>query len=268
MIKKIFPNTILQSLGIILGSVVIVTPIMFLKEKLANWVSEELLVMLFFIIYCSVFIGLIFFINRKRKFQINLRLTNIKFIPIILILVGLFQFGLNAPLGKLLGSILSHPAKMVNPFENQYLFLGTTILAPIFEEIIFRGIILQGFLSSYSPRKAIIYSIIIFGIFHLNPTQIFGAVIFGLFFGWIYYKTRSIGITIILHSFVNLIGLFSGWLHFKYGNQTIGSISDIYGDYSIYMIIVAIVIFALTLRLFIKNMQSFQTKNKIEVVTA
>ena len=81
-------------------------------------------------------------------------------------------------------------------------FISLAIAAPILEELLFRGIILEGFLRNYSPQKAIIWSAVLFGAFHLNPWQAIGAIIFGLFVGWLYWKTNSLIPGIILH-FVN-----------------------------------------------------------------
>lgn len=89
--------------------------------------------------------------------------------------------------------------------DDRYSFLSVVIAAPIFEELIMRGIILDGFLKRYNPQKAILYSSIIFGLIHLNPWQFIDAFIGGLYIGWIYYRTRSIIPCIAIHVFNNLI---------------------------------------------------------------
>lgn len=83
-----------------------------------------------------------------------------------------------------------------------YTFLTVAIAAPLLEEIIFRGIILNGFLKRYSPTKAIIMSAVMFGIFHLNPWQFIPAFLLGLVIGWLYWKTNSIIPGIVIH-FIN-----------------------------------------------------------------
>lgn len=83
------------------------------------------------------------------------------------------------------------------------LFLTIAILAPVLEELIFRGIILDGFLQRYDPWKAIIWSSIIFGIAHFNPWQFISAFALGVVIGWLYWKTRSLGPAIFLHFFNN-----------------------------------------------------------------
>jgi membrane protease YdiL (CAAX protease family) len=85
-------------------------------------------------------------------------------------------------------------------------FLLIVIAAPIIEEMVFRGIILDGLLSRYSPFKSILLSSILFGIVHLNPWQFVIALIIGAFSGWIFYKTKNLTLSIIIHATVNLSG--------------------------------------------------------------
>lgn len=90
--------------------------------------------------------------------------------------------------------------------KNPYLmFISFIIIAPIFEEILMRGIILEGFLNRYKPATAIIISSIMFGAMHLNIFQFVNATIGGLFLGVIYYKTRSLVLCIVAHMINNLI---------------------------------------------------------------
>ncbi|PKO96373.1 MAG: hypothetical protein CVU12_05410 [Bacteroidetes bacterium HGW-Bacteroidetes-7] len=78
-------------------------------------------------------------------------------------------------------------------------FIAVVLFAPILEEIFCRGIILRGLLVHLSPSKAILWSAIMFGIMHLNPWQAIPAFMLGLLMGWIYYRTHSIWIVILIH---------------------------------------------------------------------
>lgn len=86
------------------------------------------------------------------------------------------------------------------------------VLAPIIEELLFRGIVLDGFLHRYSPKKSIIWSALLFGFFHLNPWQFVFASTIGVVLGWMYWKTRSLLPGIFLHFTNNGFGLVSDWL--------------------------------------------------------
>lgn len=92
--------------------------------------------------------------------------------------------------------------------------------APFYEEIIFRGFIFGTLLKNTSPKKAIVYSSILFGVWHfkniffLDPITLTKQILYtGLFFGpilaYITYKTRTIWPAVILHLFNNFWSPFS-----------------------------------------------------------
>jgi membrane protease YdiL (CAAX protease family) len=100
--------------------------------------------------------------------------------------------------------------------DDVFSIINITIAAPILEEILCRGVILNGLLKNYSPYKAILISAIFFGAMHLNPWQAIPAFFGGLFIGWIYYKTRSVIPGMIIHATINTTGVvFMVVLHIK-----------------------------------------------------
>ena len=64
--------------------------------------------------------------------------------------------------------------------------LAIAIVGPILEEILFRGAITSELLKAYSPKKAIFFSALIFGIFHINPAQVLNAFLLGLLLAWLF----------------------------------------------------------------------------------
>ena len=85
-------------------------------------------------------------------------------------------------------------------------FIVICLMAPIFEEILFRGIILKGMLNhKINPLLAIVVSGLIFGVAHLNPWQFVGAGLLGCVFGYVYYQTKSLLLPIILHALNNTL---------------------------------------------------------------
>ena len=89
---------------------------------------------------------------------------------------------------------------MEGPFWSS--FLVTAIFAPIFEEWMCRGMVLRGLLTKMKPVWAIVLSALFFAIIHLNPWQALNAFIIGVIMGYIYYKTGSLWLTMLIH-FVN-----------------------------------------------------------------
>ncbi len=80
----------------------------------------------------------------------------------------------------------------------------TVVFAPILEELLFRGIILKGMLNKgVNPKNAILISALIFGAIHGYPWQAVGAFFLGIILGWIYERTESLLLPIMLHAFNN-----------------------------------------------------------------
>ena len=90
--------------------------------------------------------------------------------------------------------------------------LLVVVLAPIGEEFLFRGIILRGLLERLRPWSAIGLSTALFAVMHLNPWQVPAAVGFGVLCGWVYRRTRSLALCILLHLLNNAAAIYAGQL--------------------------------------------------------
>lgn len=87
-----------------------------------------------------------------------------------------------------------------------WLILGISIMAPICEELVFRGII-QGELRKAMPEwAAIIIQALIFALFHMQLLQISYVILPGLLLGLAYYWSRSILVPIFMHITFNFLG--------------------------------------------------------------
>ena len=139
---------------------------------------------------------------------------------------------------------------LANMFQkNLPVFLLTVVVAPVCEEWLFRGIILKGLLSRYSPLKAIIWSALMFGVIHFNPWQGIPVFFAGLMIGWIYWRTRSLWLCIFIHAVNNAAAfIFSAFLFPD--AKVNASIFDHTGGYYIYA--VALLLCVLT-GMWIKN---------------
>lgn len=92
--------------------------------------------------------------------------------------------------------------------KNMYALLSVALVAPVFEELLFRGIILDGFLKRYRPTVAIFWSALIFGVAHLDPVQGTAAFFVGLLLGWLFWKTGSLFLCMLMHILNNLLAKY------------------------------------------------------------
>lgn len=84
------------------------------------------------------------------------------------------------------------------------LFLSLVIIPAVFEELLFRGVILSR-LARFGPTFAIIVSGVLFGLMHCSTSQFFYAVTAGIILAYIAVGTGSIWLTIFIHMLNNLI---------------------------------------------------------------
>ena len=86
-------------------------------------------------------------------------------------------------------------------------FIYVVILAPLFEEILYRyGLV--GYCRRYGEWNAVIVSGVVFGFVHTNLFQFFYTFMIGAFLGYIYIYTRQLKYTIALHMLFNFFGGF------------------------------------------------------------
>ena len=81
--------------------------------------------------------------------------------------------------------------------------LTTIVMAPILEEILFRGVIQGSAMSRFGAMRAIFISSAVFGLIHIMPQQVIYAFVVGLVLGYVYWKTKSIMSVIAIHAFNN-----------------------------------------------------------------
>lgn len=93
--------------------------------------------------------------------------------------------------------------------------ITVTVLAPLVEEILFRGI-LQNFLKRYlSPSGSIVMTAFFFACFHYSSAQglsnfviVSSLFVFALFLGYVYARQRSLISSIALHAIFNAANVF------------------------------------------------------------
>lgn len=114
-----------------------------------------------------------------------------------------------------------------------WMMLTAIVLAPILEEILFRGIVQDSLTYKYGPLRGILLGAALFGIVHVIPQQAFNAFLIGLVLGYIYYQTRSLVPVIVIHCINNAIAYFTWVIS---GEKLISTRQQL-GDDTIYYIV-------------------------------
>lgn len=85
--------------------------------------------------------------------------------------------------------------------------LGGVIVAPLVEEIVFRGFFFQGLRQAYGSKKAILVSSLVFAAMHLQLEALIPTFILGCALAYVFDKANSIWPGALLHLLVNLLGI-------------------------------------------------------------
>lgn len=154
-------------------------------------------------------------------------------------------------------------ALMPQPLSDAVWYLGTTgfilaVIAPIAEEFVFRGLILNWLVAAFGFWKGIGLSSLIFGIFHIN---FFGAFLFAVVASLLYLKTGNLLVPILLHIANNLVAVYQSFVNPAFPQWLmVTSINDLYSKSVPNLIVLA---GSVTLLLFVIAWLARGLENKI-----
>lgn len=150
----------------------------------------------------------------------------------LMIVGNIIGLALTAGIGLIKGEPVTNAMLNIVTEGNVWISaIYTVLLAPVFEEILFRKLICDRVVQ-YGQRTAVIISGLMFGLFHMNFNQFFYAAFLGGFFAFIYVKTGSLKYSIGLHMVVNFMGSVVGGLLLQNVDPTQMTGMAIYGIYS------------------------------------
>ena len=177
----------------------------------------------------------------------GLKMDNTHFSPLggalcaLLVMLGTLALGMATdPLTNLLPDMpewLEKTFENLTSDDNFFLsFLLVSLFAPFFEEWLCRGMILRGLLGNkMKPVWAIVISAAFFAFIHLNPWQAIPAFLLGCLFGYVYYKTGSLQLTMLMHFTNNTFALVMSNID---SLKDVDSLTEVLGS-QLYWIIVA-----------------------------
>jgi membrane protease YdiL (CAAX protease family) len=199
---KVYPS-IGQSVS--LTFLVIASMLVFLVLNIAlnDIIGQEASMFIYYVVAIGVPAVALHYFRKKKNGSANYNLNPQDYLVIIavmLIALGI-QFGITSPIANSIpmSDWIKQAFAEIADMDGILGFLTIAVAAPILEEFIFRGIVLDGLLKNTSPWKAILISSLLFGFVHLNPWQFIGATIIGFFMGWVYYKTHNLLYCMLIH---------------------------------------------------------------------
>lgn len=179
----------------------------FLSDILSNYFSFSLFLLLSLnALFFSIVIITIFPIQFSLKVNIK-KLIKYFFLYLFCFLLNYFLVTL-----FLNGEVKQH-VKTLLPGENfAFTFFSIVLFIPIFEELLYRHVLVEKLLLQFSKLKTIILSALLFSIFHFESSVIVSLGIFnlGFFLSYIYINSeKNIFYTIFFHCLNNFISYAS-----------------------------------------------------------
>ncbi len=87
------------------------------------------------------------------------------------------------------------------------IFIGAAVVAPVVEEIFFRGFVFSGLRNRWDWKKAALASAGLFALAHIIPTSVLPIFVLGLIFAFLYHESGSIWPGILMHMLTNSIAI-------------------------------------------------------------
>ena len=179
--------------------------------------------MLSFCLFGLIISTLILWINyKKEKLSFGLSIENLKcviwtpLIYLITIILLLFVGLLNQYLLTNFFDIEIKPQDILerfkeleNSFEISIFVIGSAVVAPIYEELLFRGIIFPTLIQKTNFTIALVLSSLIFAVLHFHLSALLPLFVLSIILSITYLYTSTIWASISLHALFNLISIIA-----------------------------------------------------------
>ncbi len=137
------------------------------------------------------------------------------------------------------------PPSIIPSGRGVYMILSLAVVAPLFEELLCRGVILESIRRKRGALMACFVSALIFGLMHFEARSSLNAFVIGILLGYLYLRTNSIFAPMLLHSVNNILAYF--FLLFGLADK---SVSDIITNNFAYTVVYGVAVAILLISLF------------------
>lgn len=206
---ELFPTwlDLLAMIGIFFAALLVTGACMALMQSLAPSMERELMNTIVYSLQFVLALGGIWFYRRSRgekkaifRFRLQWYNSSLVLLGIVLILA------VSVVIEPLINLFPDHYMERLNQSigNGGWALLMTVVLAPVFEEMLFRGLILESARTKWGASTAIVLSAALFGLVHLPILpQALNAFVMGIALGYIYVLTGSLLSVIIIHAINN-----------------------------------------------------------------
>ncbi|MGN0349239.1 MAG: lysostaphin resistance A-like protein [Roseburia sp.] len=100
-----------------------------------------------------------------------------------------------------------------------YELLGSCLVVPIVEELLFRGVVYRRLQVFLGDKRALVWSAVLFGLLHFNLVQFLYAGILGLLLAVLVQKSGELSTAVLAHIAANTAAVLrqeTGWFAFSY----------------------------------------------------
>jgi len=170
------------------------------KNELNNYINSKSLLIIFLVFI--ILIPIFYKVFKKYKTNNKIKKENIIIIILLGISISLIYNVCMFNLNNIVNFTNQFKLNNINIFVQ---ILGSGIIGPILEELVFRGIVYNKLKSFNKPITSIIITSIIFSIMHTSLLNIPYAFILSLVLIYIYEKNKTLKAPILLHISANTI---------------------------------------------------------------
>jgi membrane protease YdiL (CAAX protease family) len=135
-------------------------------------------------------------------------------------------------------------------------FFIVAVSPGICEEVLFRGLILNAYETSYNRKIGAIVAAVLFGFFHFNIQNLFGPIIIGLMAAYLMQVTNSLYAAIVLHMTNNGIAVLTDFISQVYTpeNMEVASAATELNDTSVLITAITSLAFLAIIGLFFSRL--------------
>ena len=163
------------------------------------------------------------------------------FVPMCIGALYALNFAVNMVFGDLFAPFdpVIDPSFYPTTLPGMLLYFTQVVIIPaIFEEWLFRGIMLRQLIPSVGKWPAVVISAFVFGLMHLSPATSIFAFGFGLFAGYAYISTGSIWFGALIHMLNNAISCSVTYWSDVFARE---DVANAFGVFSLLMMVFGVI---------------------------